>query len=74
MAVVHESVESVESGPTGIEIVDSNGDPCDSTSTASSQMLDQDVTATGTIAKSPADEESPLRQRLRQALSKASNG
>ncbi|KAG5653631.1 hypothetical protein H0H81_011857 [Sphagnurus paluster] len=59
IARVHESVEVVDDGPLGVE-----------------QSVDLSAPAVGTMAlpaPSSPDEESPLRQRLRRALSKPSN-
>ncbi|GLB37242.1 putative integral peroxisomal membrane peroxin [Lyophyllum shimeji] len=70
VAVVTETVDVVGAGPLGIEAADDRSDiPFPPTP-------GQHVHAVGTMTSSPRgspEEESPLRQRLRRALSKASN-
>ncbi|KAF8070287.1 hypothetical protein FPV67DRAFT_1668155 [Lyophyllum atratum] len=66
VAIVSETVEVVEDGPVGIEHAETLSD-------VSTATPGQEVHAVGTITSSSPEEESPLRQRLRRALSKPSN-
>ncbi|KAG6908395.1 hypothetical protein DXG01_004824 [Tephrocybe rancida] len=75
VAVVHESVEIVDDGPVGVERPDARRPP-PKEPVPTPEILPQpgeEVHAMGTITGSPPEEESPLRQRLRRALSKPSD-
>ncbi|KAG6857279.1 hypothetical protein H0H87_007112 [Tephrocybe sp. NHM501043] len=75
VAVVSETVQVVDDGPVGVERPDPPAPPPKDPVQIPEELPTpgQDVHAVGTIAGSPPDEESPLRRRLRRALSKSSD-
>ncbi|KAG6854050.1 hypothetical protein C0991_011028 [Blastosporella zonata] len=75
VAVVSEMVQIVDNGPIGVDRPDAPVAPQKELSHAPEVIPhpSKEVYAVGTITGSPPDEESPLRQRLRRALSKSTS-